>query len=75
MEKNGAINFHVKNTEKEKSTRKKMRTALSEVFWPKLSPFSQTNVLKRKGITTIKPLRIHKQIPELKKQNRRMAQS
>ncbi len=51
MEKKGAINFHVKNTEKEKSTRKKMRTSLSEVFCLKLSPFNQTSLLKRKDKT------------------------
>ena len=54
MEKKGAINFHVKNTEKEKSTRKKMRTDLSEVLYLKLSPFNQTSMLKRKDKTTRK---------------------
>jgi len=48
MEKNGAITFHAKNKETEKSTRKKIKTSLSEVFCLKLSPFNQTNQLKRK---------------------------
>ena len=66
MEKNGAINFHVKKTEKEKSTRKKMRTALSEISFPKLPPLNQTSLLKRKGKTTKKPLQTQRQIPNFK---------
>ena len=60
MEKKGAITFHVKNNETEKSTRKKINTALSEVLCPKLSPLNQTNSLKRKDKIT-KATPAHKQ--------------